>query len=144
MPKFKISEVFIIDDDAVVRMVASKILKLIGFQGKVSQLENGRDSLHEIQKRIENQTINLPAEPILILLDINMPVLDAWGFLDEFSLLEKSVKDHFLITIITSSIDSEDRLKAFSYSEVSDYITKPLSGKHVTDFLGKHNLYEED
>jgi CheY-like chemotaxis protein len=72
-----------------------------------------------------------------------MPVMDAWEFLDEFSQLDQEVKDHFLISIITSSIDSSDQKKAYSYPDVKDFITKPLSGKHVTDFLSRHGLYKD-
>ncbi|WP_332912744.1 hypothetical protein [Algoriphagus boritolerans] len=55
----------------------------------------------------------------------------------------RKLKKHFLISIITSSIDTSDKTKAFSYPEVSDYITKPLTGKHILDFLKKHHLYED-
>lgn len=143
MGTFKIREVFLIDDDAIVKMVASKILKSIGYDKKISPFENGLAAIQEIKHRITNHDLEGLAEPTLILLDINMPVMDAWGFLDEFTQLDQSAKDHFLISIITSSIDSQDRQMAFSYPDVKDYITKPISGKHVTDFLTKHGLYEE-
>lgn len=140
---FKIGEVFLVDDDAIVKMVASKILRNIGFEKTISQFENGQSALIEIQKRITDQTLIQQAQPILLLLDINMPVMDAWGFLNEFSQLSQDIRSNFLISIITSSIDSQDRKMAFSYPDVKDYITKPISGKHVTDFLTRHELYTE-
>lgn len=143
MGVFKISEVFLVDDDHIVKMVAAKILKSIGFENTIHQFENGKTAIVEIKKRVADQTLDLSAAPILILLDINMPIMDAWGFLDEFTKLDQDIKEHFLISIITSSIDSNDRNMAFSYPDVKDYITKPLSGKHVIDFLTKHQLYEQ-
>lgn len=131
------------DDDAIVRMVAIKILKSIDFKEVISSFENGQLAIEEIQKRFLTDGSPITGDPILLLLDINMPVLDAWGFLDEFVKLSPDIKKHFLIAIITSSIDTNDRIRAFSYEEVLDYITKPLSGKHLTDFLSKHHLYVE-
>lgn len=142
MSRFRISEIFFIDDDAIVRMVGKKILKAIEFEGIISQYENGKSALDEIISRASQGQLHEISEPILILLDINMPIMDAWGFLDEFCQLEKAVKEKFLISIITSSIDTSDKEKAFSYPEVLDYISKPLSGKHVTDFLSRHHLFE--
>lgn len=143
MREFKIGEVFLVDDDSIVRIVTSKILKNVGFKNTISQFENGESALFEIRKRINNQSFVGIVEPILLLLDINMPVLDAWGFLEEFTMLDEENKNHFKITIITSSIDTNDRLKAFSYPQVLDYITKPISSQHVTDFLSQHKLLVE-
>jgi CheY-like chemotaxis protein len=142
MSKFKISEIFFIDDDAIVRLVGRKILNSIEFDKAFSPFENGKKAIEEIHQRIAQNHFQPTLEPVLVLLDINMPVMDGWGFLDAFSLLDEEIKTHFKISIITSSIDSSDRDKAFSYPEVLDYISKPLSGKHVTDFLTRHQLYE--
>ncbi len=141
MGYFRIREVFLVDDDAIVRMVAIKILKSIDFNSAISSFENGQAAIDEIKRRVETQEILSLDEPILLLLDINMPMLDAWGFLDEFSELSAEVRRNFLIAIITSSIDTNDKIKAFSYEDVLDYITKPLSAQHLTDFLSKHQLY---
>lgn len=143
MGNFKISEVMFVDDDAIVRLVGSKILKSIHFDKKISQFENGKVAIDEIQDRVASNRISENEGPTLILLDINMPTMDAWGFLDAFQMIEENSKKHFLISIITSSIDSADRTRAFLYPDVLDYIQKPLSGKHVIDFLVRHDLYEE-
>ena len=141
MSIFRIQEVFLVDDDSIVRMVATKILKSIDFNHAISSFENGQLAIEEVAKRFASNESTDTEDKILLLLDINMPVLDAWGFLDEFAEFSTDIKKHFLIAIITSSIDTNDRIKAFSYSEVLDYITKPLSAKHLTDFLTKHELY---
>lgn len=140
---FKFKEVYLVDDDAIVRLVASKIFKNINFQNPIHSFENGKLALEEIERKVVANELDSSREKILLMLDINMPIMDAWAFLDEFMKFDEEIKNHFLITIITSSIDSSDNMKAFSYFEVSDYITKPLSGKHILDFLKKHNLYED-
>lgn len=143
MGNFKIKEVFLVDDDAIVRMVASKILKSIGFDKKISQFENGSLAILEIKSRISQHAIGSDSDPVLLLLDINMPIMDAWEFLTEYSQLDEEIKKHFSIVIITSSIDIHDRQMAFSYPDVKDYITKPISGTYVLDFLSRNGLYEE-
>lgn len=143
MSLFKIKEVYLVDDDAIVRLVASKIFKNIEFPNPIHSFGNGREALDEIAKKAAENQVEYTGEKILLLLDINMPEMDAWAFLEHFKGFEQEVKKQFLISIITSSIDSNDKMKAFSYLEVSDYITKPLSGKHIIDFLKKHNLFEE-
>lgn len=143
MSLFKIKEVYLVDDDMIVRMVASKILRSIDYKNPITGFENGKIALDAINRMAAANEYDYTGEKILLLLDINMPVMDAWGFLDNFQGIDPEIKKHFLISIITSSIDSSDKAKAFSYAEVSDYITKPLTGKHILDFLTKHNLYEE-
>ncbi|GAA0879582.1 response regulator [Algoriphagus jejuensis] len=142
MANFHFREVILVDDDLIVRMVATKILKSIDFNGTISAFENGALAIEEIRRRFSSEKIDSNGPPILLLLDINMPVLDAWGFLDQFSTLDQEFKKNFYISIITSSIDTNDRIKAFSCSDVVDYISKPLSAKHLTDFLSKHSLIE--
>ncbi len=144
MGKFKISEIMFVDDDAIVRLVGSKILKSIQFDREISHFENGKQAIDHITKRFNEQNLPEADRPIMILLDINMPEMDAWGFLDEFQDFDYEFKKHFLISIITSSIDSSDKTRAFLYPDVLDYIQKPLSGKHVIDFLSRHHLYSED
>jgi|SRR5690606_40117505 len=143
MGNFRIEEVVLVDDDAIVRMVITKILRSVDFGGTVTPFENGRLAINAIQARFASGEDVQSSARILLLLDINMPVLDAWGFLDEFVLLNPEIRNRFLVAIVTSSIDTQDRVKASTYPDVLDYITKPLSGKYLTDFLTNHDLYGE-
>lgn len=143
MNLFKIKAVYIVDDDAIVRMIATKIFKNITFQNPVYCFENGKDAIDDIAKKATENYFDNLNQKVLLLLDINMPIMDAWGFLDEFRDLDPAVKGHFLISIISSSIDSTDKFRGYSYPEVADFITKPLSGEDLLKFLKKHNLYEE-
>jgi CheY-like chemotaxis protein len=140
MSKYRIEEVMLVDDDAIVRMVTTKILRSLEFQGAVSSFENGRSAIDSIRARYASDETAEVGPRILLLLDINMPIMDGWGFLDEFLLLHPKIKSQFLVVIVTSSIDTNDRVKASSYPDVVDFITKPLSGRDLTDFLAKHTL----
>ncbi len=64
------------------------------------------------------------ADHYLILLDINMPVLDGWGFLD--AIQHHQVKAKIQVIMVTSSIDVVDKEKAMTYPQVIDYLEKPL------------------
>lgn len=142
MAEYKVQEIIMIDDDSIVRMVGKRILKNLDFLSPVTQFENGLQGIEYIKEKISKKELTA-GQPILILLDINMPIMDGWGFLDAFKELEVEDKNHFAISIITSSIDSSDRAKAFSYEEVLDYIQKPLAAKDLLDFLKKHDLMED-
>ena len=140
MSKFNFGDVFIIDDDIVVRILVMKILKNIGYQGNIHQFENGELALNEL---IEPTMVVTQDAFNLVLLDINMPYLDGWGFLDGFTQLPDKNKKGYFITMITSSIDQSDKEKAFSYPDVKDFIQKPVSVQLLKEFLIQHKLLEE-
>lgn len=137
---YKLSEIIFVDDDAIVKMVGIKILKNIGYEGPISQYGNGQEAIEELKSRIAANSIKESEFPILLLLDINMPVMDSWGFLDEFEKLPDPIRRHFFIAIITSSISPQDKEQAMSYPDVRDYIQKPISPKYMSDFLKGHGL----
>jgi CheY-like chemotaxis protein len=140
MNKFKFDHVTIVDDDLVVKILMVKILRNIGFQGVIHQFENGEKALNEIPKLSHE----LPSNGLnLILLDINMPVMDGWQFLEKITFLPDNWKKNQFITMITSSIDRADKNKAMSYAEVNDFIQKPVSIQQLKDFLMSHHLIEE-
>ncbi|WP_297334953.1 response regulator [Algoriphagus sp.] len=137
---YNLREIIFVDDDAIVKMVGIKILKNIGYEGPISQFGNGQEAIEALKTRIESNLIEESTSPILILLDINMPVSDAWGFLKEFQQLPENIRKHFFIAIITSSISPQDKDQAMTYPDVKDYIQKPISPKYMSDFLKEHGL----
>jgi len=140
MSRFKFDQVTLIDDDVVVKILMVKILRKIGFEGIIHEFDDGKKALDKIQMLDSG----LPTGGInLILLDINMPEMNGWGFLDRITLLPEIWKEKQFITMITSSIDNTDKIKAFGYQEVKDFIQKPVSIPLLKEFLSQHKLLED-
>jgi CheY-like chemotaxis protein len=119
-----IKDIFLIDDDSLVNFLNQEIIKDSYPDLKVRSFESATDALEDIKENIKTSHFSLPQ---LILLDINMPVMDGWEFLDEFNQLPKNLTKDCKVIMHTSSIDPRDIEKAKTYPAVIDYVTKPLN-----------------
>ena len=120
MPK-KFDLIYIIDDDAIFVKITTRILTSKGICEDFLVFKNGKEALDYIKPRL------LKNEPMadIILLDINMPIMDGWEFLDNLQTIPQS--EVLNINMITSSIDPLDMQKAESYSLIKNFLTKPIS-----------------
>lgn len=117
----KIAITCIIDDDPIFIFGTQRMMKIGNFCDSFMIFNNGKNAIDTLRKIIlAEDTL-----PDLILLDLNMPIMDGWDFLDEFTQIP--CKKKITIYIITSSIDSEDLKKAKTYTNVSNYILKPIT-----------------
>ncbi|MDP5229940.1 MAG: response regulator [Cellulophaga sp.] len=118
----KIERVCIIDDDPIF-VYGTKILlnHNSSFGSSVIVYENGKEALDDLTALVKSEE----KLPDVIFLDLNMPTMDGWEFLDEF--IKLSFKNRPKIFIVSSSIDQKDIKKARSYEIVQDFIAKPLS-----------------
>lgn len=134
----KINSVYIIDDDSITIFGLRKLLTKYDAKLPVSEFRNGKQALDAIFSLI-NSGKPLPE---VIFLDINMPVMDGWAFLDEFLKLPDTSGVH--IKIITSSIDIRDRQKWQSYVRKTghhiDFITKPIYELNLEDVTRNMDL----
>jgi CheY-like chemotaxis protein len=73
--------------------------------------------------------------PEIILLDLNMPVMDGWEFLEEFTLLKPRLEKKITIYVVSSSIAPSDIQRAEAINEVTDYIVKPITTEKLLDML---------
>jgi CheY-like chemotaxis protein len=119
-----INDIFLIDDDSLVNFLNQEIIKDAYPEKNVRSFESAAEALEAIRIIIKNTSTPLPQ---LILLDINMPVMDGWEFLDEFNNLPQKLLKDCKVIMHTSSIDPRDIEKAKTYSTVIDYVTKPLT-----------------
>ena len=75
--------------------------------------------------------------PDLIFLDINMPGMSGWEFLDQYELLDKEKQSKVVIVMLTTSDYYEDKDKSKIYPAISDYVIKPLTNDKLKDIIGK-------
>lgn len=120
---------YIIDDDSIFVFVFKKILKKNDETREIVNLQNGQDAINVLQT-IYDKKQKLPD---VIFLDLNMPVLDGWQFLDELEKLP--FKDQLKIYIISSTIDINEIEKAKNYSSVKSFISKPINSVELARIL---------
>ncbi len=93
----------------------------------------------EGEKALEHLVTNFKKtgkhEPTILFLDINMPTMDGWEFLAYFDKLDSEIKKNTRICILSSSIDSRDKLKAETDSNVFRYFIKPISSEILLELM---------
>lgn len=112
---------YIIDDDKLSVKLVSLLLNKNEFCQEIKTFYNAQSALDEIAKNI-HENGNLPD---VILLDLNMPVIDGWQFLDEFILLP--LQKEIAVFIVTSSINPVDIEMSRQYKAIKTYIMKPIT-----------------
>ena len=129
----KTVSVLLVDDDEINNFISIKLIKKALLNTEIMACLNGRfaiEQLTEIQQKD-------PAElPDYILLDINMPIMNGWEFLDEYKRLNLDPLGKSKIYIISSSVFSNDINKARSYPLVKDFISKPLNVEKIKELFG--------
>lgn len=121
--------VCIIDDDVIYQLGMNRFLQSQGFCEKLLTFHNGHEALDFFNENMWK----VDELPDVIFLDINMPVLDGWQFLDQFSSM--GLLREFRLYVVSSSIDPADRHKASSYPVVSGYLTKPIRPEHLQSIM---------
>jgi CheY-like chemotaxis protein len=125
------SKVFIIDDDPIHQRIAQLMIsKHLLFKEFKSFLQAG-DAL----KFLEENKESFDELPDVILLDLNMPVIDGWKFLDLYEKLHNSLVKKIRIFIVSSSVDEKDISRSQSYATVEGFISKPLSAEVIRKAL---------
>lgn len=120
----KFKSVFVVDDDKIVHFIVKKLLSANFPNLNTSFFENGHDALVDFKDKLNDSE----SIPDLILLDLNMPVLDGWQFLEEFKLLKDTLTKKVTIYIISSSDNAVDHMRAVDFKEeISDYFLKPIT-----------------
>jgi len=127
----KFNKIFLIDDDDIVVYLTNILLYKTNFSDEVVTFTRSIEGLNTLLNAGHDEL------PELILLDINMPELDGWEFLDQ--LKKNNLK--IPVFIITSSINPIDRTKANAHKMVSGFVTKPLT-KNCLDKIKR--LYDSN
>ncbi|RAI85644.1 response regulator [Algoriphagus yeomjeoni] len=110
----------LIDDDPIYRFIIEKMAYIVYPAINIHHCENGLKGIECIKSLVDIEN------EIIILLDINMPVLDGWGMLEELksnNIIDKNVS----VFLVSSSTDEEDIIRSKSYDFIKNFFHKPLS-----------------
>jgi CheY-like chemotaxis protein len=125
MPEPKFKKILLVDDDMITVIITDRIIKHNAFSEEVVSLNNGQEALDYLAKSTPEDI------PEIIFLDLNMPIMDGWEFLEHYQKLSFGINNYPPVYILSSTADSEDQRKAMSYSFVKKFISKPLLQRHL-------------
>ena len=119
--------IWVVDDDAIYQVIINKIIKRSEMFSASSSFKNGKEAVSALHKIIENTELI----PDIILLDINMPVMDGWEFMEEIKTIKSQIDKKIIIYIVSSSIAVEDKNKSKEFNDVFAFISKPVNVKDI-------------
>lgn len=124
----------LIDDDEVNNFILLRRIKETGIPVSCSSVNNGKKGIKKLQTWDQR---NDPQYPDIILLDLDMPVMDGFAFLDLYQESLYHKHPDVSLYMVSSSIRVEDRLKAKSYQAVSTFISKPISFPVIEEIINQ-------
>ena len=132
----KLDCILLIDDDKATNFLNKRLLTKMDVTENIQIARNGIEAIDYIKNAIAGD----PAHPWpdMILLDINMPMVNGWEFLDEYEQMPASVRESTIILMLTTSLKREDQDKAESKSTVKGYIKKPLTQAEIERIITTH------
>ncbi len=119
----KIKSSCIIDDDPIFIYGTKRMMKETDFCDTITVFNNGEDALAGLNEMYQT-THELPQ---VIFLDLNMPIMNGWEFLDEFIKLPHNSLNKTVIYVVSSSVDPIDIDKVKEHELISNYILKPIT-----------------
>lgn len=133
MKKISLPKRFLlVDDDEINNLIITHLLKtsvsseieIISFTDPIKGIEF-----------VSNYKFNKKEIPTVLFLDLNMPIINGWDFIDRFNKLDKKISNQFTIFILSSSVDNRDIERARAIPIVSDYLIKPLTADVLSNLF---------
>lgn len=125
----------LIDDDEIYHFLCKKTLELTHKVHNFMVFSNGREAIKFLSSH-HDDTNNLPD---VIFLDLNMPIMDGWQFLEEYLHIRSTIDKKMVIYIVTSSEHPEDLARANKIKDINGYIIKPITAKDFETIIDTFN-----
>jgi CheY-like chemotaxis protein len=134
----KLQQVWVIDDDPINNIVFRKLSDFTGFTEELADFVNAVDALDQLQQLV---SAGKPL-PDAIFLDVSMPIVSGWDFLNQLKTTFSSCLDSVTIYMLTSSSNQSDIHRAAHHGCVNDYIVKPITVDKLNEIKERHQVHQ--
>lgn len=121
----------LIDDDETYQFIAAHTIESLDLVETLRIFSDGKEAIDFLESHL-NQPKQIPD---IILLDLNMPIMDGWEFLEHYLILRPNIGKKIQLYIVSSSVNPADLERAESISAVTDYFVKPLTRDKLRSIL---------
>jgi len=132
--KTDINYILLIDDDKVTNYYNQRIINKCATVMDSIAVSSGENALKYLKEAEEGKTV----KPNLIFLDINMPAMNGWEFVEEYNKLNKDFTKDIKLVMLTTSNNPEDYQRSLKIDTINDFINKPLSVDLLMDIVKSH------
>ena len=132
-PVARYKTAMLIDDNEIDNLINEKMIEGCNFAERVYVYTSGKGALEYLKNLERDKTINKDLVPDIIFLDINMPVMDGFQFIEEYKKLDNYEKHRSIIVMLTTSINPSDREVSEKDKAILKFINKPLNQKYLDE-----------
>lgn len=129
----KLGSILLVEDDNITNFINKRLISKLEVAEDIRVATNGAEAISFIRKRLSSND----SCPELIFLDINMPVMDGFEFLQEFKRLQFEQKENVVIVVLTTSTNQND-IEKLKNSGNTDFINKPLTKEKIQTIVEKN------
>lgn len=127
----------LVDDDPLCNLLSRSMLRHVSHECDLVEFTQPGVALDYIKTTYEPTGY---FQPTIIFLDINMPLISGWDFIQQFDAFEPHIKEQFTIHLLSSSLDSRDKEKAIASKYIHAFLLKPLRRHTAEDILSKFSI----
>lgn len=138
MKKFKdLGCILLVDDDNLTNYIHSKAIERSDIDVHVHATQSAKEAL-EFLKHADNSSVSdgVP-RPGIIFLDVNMPGMNGWDFMEEYRLLTAEQKARIVVVMLTTSLNPEDESRALSNKDIIRFMNKPLKPEMINEIASQ-------
>ena len=132
--KKRLNCILLIDDDSSDNFIHKMIIKNMDIADHIDVALNGEEGLKYLLRD------NTPV-PEIIFLDINMPKMNGWEFMEEYKKLDESRRSKIVIGMLTTSFNPDDKSKSKFTTDIESFNNKPLTEEMLSQIIDKHFPY---